>query len=82
MPAVILPVLADQISNGVRLEETQFGFRLDVLTCTEQELADCLAKLIGDDSLRLKWKRAAERIQKEQRIVTVVDQLADYVRKL
>ena len=75
-----MPILGDQINNGIRLEETQFGFNLDLLTCTEQELADRLQKLVGDNVLRSKWKKASERIQKEERIVTVVNQLADYVR--
>lgn len=75
-------MLGDQISNAARLEETKFGFRLDLMKCTEQELADCLAKLTGDAELRLKWKKASERIQKEQRIVGAVNELADYIRKL
>lgn len=76
-----MPVIGDQINNGMRLEETNYGFQLDLIACTEEELADRLQKLVGDEALRKKWKAASERIQEEQRIVTVANQLADYVRK-
>lgn len=75
-------MLGDQINNAVRLEETKFGFHLDLQKCTEQELGDRLAKLTGDAELRQKWKNASERIQKEKRIVSAVNELADYIRKL
>lgn len=82
VPQIILPVLADQINNAVRLEETNYGYQLDLLTCTEEQLADRLNKILNDEKLRTKLRIASERIQKENRIVSVVHKIADYVNKL
>lgn len=40
-----------------------------------------LNKILNDDELRLKWKKASERIQKENKIVKVVEKIHDFVYK-
>ena len=82
MPNIILPILSDQINNAVRLEETGYGYHLDPLNFTEQELADRLSKILNNEELRLKWKTASERIRRENRMGPVVDRIVDYVYKL
>ena len=66
----------------MRLEETGFGFHLDILKFTEEQLADRLDKILNDQEIKMKWKSASEKIQKENRIVSVVGRIAEYVRKL
>lgn len=77
-----MPAFADQINNATRIEETGFGYKLDTLNFTEQELADKLRRLLNDEKLRKRWTEASRRIQSENRIVKVVDRIADYVQGL
>lgn len=76
---MILPAFSDQVNNAQRITETGFGYKLDLLNYEEQELADKLNKILYDKELRLKWRAASKRIQSENRIVEVVDRIANYV---
>ena len=66
----------------MRLEETGFGFHLDIMKFTEEQLAGRLDKILNDQEIKLKLKKASEKIQKEDKITKVVNQIADYIRKL
>lgn len=71
-----------QINNASRIEETGFGFRMDIMNFESDELVEKLEKLLTDKALRKKWSDASRRIQKENRILSVVDRLVNYVEKL
>ena len=78
-----MPIIVDQINNGKRIEELNYGYQIkDILNYEEQELIDKLTKLINDEELKLKWKRASERIQQEDRISKIVQKIVDYVCEL
>lgn len=49
---------------------------------TEQELSDKISKILNDEELKLKWKKASERIQRENRMNLVVDKIVDFVNQL
>ena len=68
--------MGDQINNSVRIEESGYGCRMSLTNVNEKELREKLAKLINDQELRQKWKKASERIQRENRIGRVVDHIA------
>lgn len=74
--------MGDQINNAVRLEETGYGERMSLLDVNAKELKVKLGRLINDQALRAKWKKASERIQRENRIGQVADYIAEFVRKL
>lgn len=74
--------MGDQFNNATRIEETGFGFKMDLYNVTEKELATKLDRLLNDQELRAKWKRASERIQKENRINSVSNRIAEYVERL
>ena len=71
-----------QLNNASRIEETGFGFRMDIMNFESDELAEKLEKLLTDKALRKKWSDASERIQKQNRLLTVTRRLVDYVEKL
>ena len=74
--------MGDQINNAVRLEEKGYGETMSLLDVNANELKAKLDRLINNQELRAKWKKASERIQKENRIGQVVDRIAEYVKKL
>ena len=74
--------MGDQISNSIRVEETGYGHRMSLLDVNEQELRQKLDQLINNPGLRTKWKKASERIQRENRIGQVVDHIATVVSNL
>lgn len=61
------------------MEETGYGFKLNILRYEQQELFDKLTRILEDNKIRQKWKAASERIRAENRISKVVDQIVDYV---
>ena len=74
--------MGDQISNSIRLEETGYGERMNLLDVNRKELKTKLDRLINDQALRQKWKKASERIQRENRIGQVAEGIAEFVKKL
>ena len=55
---------------------------MDILDFNEQELESKLDKLLNDEKLDLKWKKASERIQRENSICKVVEHIANYLDRL
>lgn len=79
VPALILPIIWDQINNGVRIEETGWGYQLDILHFTEEQLRDRLERIVNDQELRLRYKKASEKIRADDKITKVADRIAGYV---
>lgn len=77
-----MPAMIDQINNGTRIEETKFGYKLNLLTYTEEELSERIRRILDDDDLIRRSKDASRRIQKENKIYTVVSKIVDYLDKL
>lgn len=72
--------MGDQINNAVRLEEKGYGEQMSLLNVNADELKAKLDRLINDQALRAKWKKASERIQRENRLGQVADYIAEFVR--
>ena len=68
-----------QINNSTRVEETGYGFKLDILRYEEQELFEKLKRILEDTEIRRRWKAAGERIRAENRTSLVVNQIVDHV---
>jgi UDP:flavonoid glycosyltransferase YjiC (YdhE family) len=79
VPTMILPVFVDQICNGKRVEETGYGFNLPIYEYTDDQLKDCVEKLLNDENLRKKWKLASERIQREQNHNQAIEFIYNYI---
>lgn len=46
---------------------------------TEEQLRDRLDRIVNDQELRLKYKKASEKIRADDKITKIVDRIADYV---
>ncbi|KAJ6217059.1 hypothetical protein RDWZM_008216 [Blomia tropicalis] len=77
-PLIILPLFGDQFDNAQRLHETGYGIRLEPYKFTAEQLITAIDKLLYDQTLLDKLKRASERIQNENRH----DMLADKIEEL
>lgn len=71
-----------QINNAARVEETGYGYRLDPMSFTHEQLVEVVNKALANEELRSKMKKASERIRKDQSMQIVADQVADYISKL
>ena len=82
VPLIVAPVVGDQITNAKRVEETGFGFAIDIINFTQEELAEKLDKLVNDQALRKRWKDASTRIQKENRTMEIAERVVEYIEQL
>jgi len=81
-PSIIIPLLGDQINNATRIEETGYGYKLDVNKYADDELISVVNKMLNNEEIKMKWKAASERIKKEDRINTVANQIVEYIDQL
>ncbi len=61
-----MPLFYDQLDNGTRVVEKGYGVRVDPYNFEDQEVVDAVNKVLTDEQLRSKMKKAAERIQTSQ----------------
>ena len=71
-----------QINNGVRVEETGYGYRLDLMSYTDEQLVETVSKALANEELRSKMKKASERIRKKPKMQMVADRVVEYVSRL
>lgn len=68
-PMVVMAVADnDQVDNAQRVHEKQFGVRLNLRTCTKQEVSDAIEKLLTDNELSERLMSISKRIQKDNEI--------------
>ena len=64
------------------MEETGYGYQVDPVNYTDEQLVETVRKALADEELKIKMKKAAERVRKEKRIEVVADQVVDYLNKI
>ena len=79
VPQIILPALVDQVNNASRVEELKFGYQLDLIDYTRDELEDRLNKVLNDEDMRRRLKEASQRIQKEKKILAAADYVMEFL---
>ena len=62
---IVMPLFADQFDNAQRVEELQFGIRLNPFECTKDELANAIEKLVNNSDLQFKLNKISKRIKTE-----------------
>ena len=67
------------MNNAARIEEKNFGERLNFKELNERSLTEKIEKILNDKELKIRLKNASERIQKENRIFKICDQIMDYL---
>lgn len=63
------------------MEETEFGYRLDLMSYTEEQLIDSVEKALNNEELRLKVRRAGQRIRQENKskLDSISNKVVDYI---
>ena len=67
------------MNNAKRVEELKFGYQLDLLNYTKEEMEDRLTKVLNDQDMRVRLKKASQRIQKENKINAVADYVMEFL---
>uniref|UniRef100_A0AAN0N800 UDP-glycosyltransferase n=1 Tax=Polyphagotarsonemus latus TaxID=1204166 RepID=A0AAN0N800_9ACAR len=82
IPVIIIPLVSDQINNAKRIEETGFGYRVDLMNFTQEELKYKIHKVLTDETLNKKVQKVSQRIKNENKLVKVVDEIFNYIQKI
>jgi MGT family glycosyltransferase len=62
-PMIVLPLFWDQHDNAQRVQEAGFGVRLDPYRFGDDELLDCIGRLVGDRPLADRLGTISRRLQ-------------------
>ena len=60
---IVLPVFADQFDSAQRVEDCEFGVRLNPYSCTENELLDSIESLLANKQLKEQMKKISSRLR-------------------
>lgn len=71
-----------QINNAKRLEETGYGYQLDIMTYTEDQMIDTVQKALNNQELKEKMQRASARIRSENKMDQIAKRIVDFVDKI
>lgn len=66
-----------KINNAKRVEETEFGYRLDLMSYTDDQLINCVKKALNNEELGVKMKKAGQRIRLESK--TKLDSISNRI---
>uniref|UniRef100_A0AAN0LHC1 UDP-glycosyltransferase n=1 Tax=Polyphagotarsonemus latus TaxID=1204166 RepID=A0AAN0LHC1_9ACAR len=80
VPSIILPLIGDQVTNAKRIEETGFGYQLNLMNYTEKDLKEKIESLLNDDALRTKYKNISQRIKSENSLDLAASKLMNLIR--
>uniref|UniRef100_A0AAN0LJ20 UDP-glycosyltransferase n=1 Tax=Polyphagotarsonemus latus TaxID=1204166 RepID=A0AAN0LJ20_9ACAR len=72
VPSIIFPFIGDQINNAKRIEETGFGFQMDLMNYTKEELKEKIIRILSEKNISKKMKQASERIKNENNLEKAV----------
>lgn len=82
VPQIVAGILGDQINNQKRIVETGYGYDLNLMYYTEDELLSTVEKALADTELKVKLAKISQRIQKENKIEKIATRVVDYVCNL
>ncbi|MEV7806281.1 glycosyltransferase [Microbispora sp. NPDC088329] len=72
-PMIVLPLFWDQYDNAQRVQETGFGVRLDTYGFADEELAEAIDRLLGDDESRARVEEAGQEIRQRDGLRLAAD---------
>uniref|UniRef100_A0AAN0LP44 UDP-glycosyltransferase n=1 Tax=Polyphagotarsonemus latus TaxID=1204166 RepID=A0AAN0LP44_9ACAR len=82
VPAIIVPVMGDQMNNAKRIEETEFGLKMNIMNYTQEELKEKIEKVLLDEILFEKIKKVGERIRKEKSLDKAVKNFYESIKDI
>lgn len=62
-PAIIMPFCWDGLDNAARIHDTGYGEQLPRYTWTDEQLGACVARLLGDQAMKLRLAAIAKHMQ-------------------
>jgi len=65
-PAIIMPFCWDGLDNAARIHDTGYGEQLPRYSWTDQQLAACIARLLGDTAMKTRLQAIAKHMQAAQ----------------
>lgn len=78
-PMIVMPLFADQWDQSSRIEETNFGVRFNPYTVTEVELHSAVEKLLSDQDIQDRCRKASDRILKASSLEKACEQIEKLV---
>lgn len=72
-PLIVLPLFWDQYENAQRVDELDFGVRLDTYHFTDDELTGALERILGDDALRERVAEIGRRVRERDGVSVAAD---------
>lgn len=79
MVQIIFGIFGDQICNAKRVEESGYGFRVDLRNYTEELLASTLQRALNDDEVKHRLKAASQRIQRDDEFSLIGAKIMNYL---
>ncbi|CAG2167877.1 unnamed protein product [Oppiella nova] len=79
-PMIVLPLFADQYDNAQRVEDKEFGKRLNAYKCSESELLTAIESLLNNNELNAKLRKISSRIQSDNSIAKLPQIIEDFIQ--
>nr|XP_027206016.1 UDP-glucuronosyltransferase 1-6-like [Dermatophagoides pteronyssinus] len=83
-PMLVMPSFVDQFDNAQRITEKGYGYRLDTYGFTDEELIETVDRILNDQQMKEKCKKAGERIQNsnsKEKACEKIEELAEKFSK-
>ncbi len=78
---IVIPLSFDQYDNAQRIQEKGFGLRLDPYVCEENELLECIEKILSDKTLALKLEKMSKRIESTKNLLKMTELIENLIKK-
>lgn len=78
---IVCPLFGDQFDNAQRVQEKEFGIRLDPYNCSKEELLSAIETMLNKEDLRTRMKAISQRMRKPESRMRAVKCLSNFVNK-
>lgn len=77
VPCIVMPVFGDQFDNAQRFEDLKLGLKLDVFSCTKEELFEALKNITENSQIKAKVKQISVEMRQRDECGKVAKALFD-----
>lgn len=63
----------------MHVEECSYGYSLNLLDYTEEQLKDRIERLLNDEDMKIRLKNTSERIRNSKKIEDAAQKLVDFL---
>ena len=79
-PMIVLPLFWDQYDNAQRVDELDYGMRLDTYAFEDRELHEAIDRLLGDTALRERMAKDGREIRRRDGKILAADLIESIAR--